>query len=82
MVTLKSHKVYVGKPYLLLWDDPTQVLTFIKILPIKSGYRDIEDLGIVIAWSEVESLTIYDDNLYKAFQEQTPSPAAVQLPVR
>jgi hypothetical protein len=40
MVTLKSHKVYVGKPYLLLWDDPTQVLTFIKILPIKSGYRD------------------------------------------
>jgi hypothetical protein len=138
MVTLKSHKVYVGKPYLLLWDDPTQVLTFIKILPIKSGYRDpdtkkvslptrynelsdrlveledgpsrkphdvadplasdilgltdseneimaqvdIEDLGVVIAWSEVESLTIYDDNLYKAFQEQTPSPVAVQLPVR
>ena len=138
MVTLKSHKVYVGKPYLLLWDDPTQVLTFIKILPIKSGYRDpdtkkvnlatrynelsdrlveledspsrkpqdvadplasdilgltnsedeivaqvdIEDLGVVIAWSEVESLTIYDDNLYKAFQEQTPSPATVQLSVR
>jgi hypothetical protein len=40
MVTLKSHKVYVGKPYLLLWDDPTQILTFIKILPTKSGYRD------------------------------------------
>jgi hypothetical protein len=40
MVTLKSNKVYVGKPYLLLWDDPTQALTFIKILPIKSGYRD------------------------------------------
>jgi hypothetical protein len=38
--TLKSHKVYVGKPYLLLWDDPTQILTFIKILPTKSGYRD------------------------------------------
>ena len=112
MVTLKSHKVYVGKPYLLLWDDPTQVLTFIKILPSKSGYRDpatkkvtlptrydelaerlveinfasglqkkdvtdplssdilgltdesgeivaqidIEDLGVVIAWAEVESL--------------------------
>jgi hypothetical protein len=133
MVTLKSHKVYVGRPYLMFWDDPTQVLTFIKILPIKSGYRDpntkkvslptrynelsdrlvelddsasrmpqdvadplasdilgltntkneivaqvdIEDLGVVIAWSEVESLTIYDDNLYTAFQEQTPSPTAV-----
>jgi hypothetical protein len=43
---------------------------------------DIEDLGVVIAWSEVESLTIFDDNLYKALLEQTPSPAAVQLPVR
>ena len=123
MVTLKSNKVYVGKPYLLLWDDPTQALTFIKMLPLKSGFRDpntkkvnltthydalanrlvelgglrnphkdgadplasdllglldendevaaeidIEDLGIVISWSQVESLTIYDDNLYKAFQ--------------
>jgi hypothetical protein len=131
MVTLKSNKVYVGKPYLLLWDDPTQALTFIKLLPIKSGYRDpdtkkvtfttrydelvnrlveldgarqlakdatdplasdflgftdeqeevvaeidIEDLGIVISWSQVESLTIYDENLYKPFQAlqmKTPS---------
>jgi len=127
MVTLKSNKVYVGKPYLLLWDDPTQALTFIKILPVKSGYRDpgtkqvnfttryddlvdrlveldglrgelrdvtdplasdvlglvndqddviaeidIEDLGVVIAWSQVESLTIFDDNLYKAFQTLPP----------
>lgn len=128
MVTLKRHKVYVGKPYLLLWDDPTQVLTFIKILPSKSGYRDpatkkvtlptrydelaerlveinfasglqkkdvtdplssdilgltdesgeivaqidIEDLGVVIAWAEVESLMIYDEDLYKAFQAQGP----------
>jgi hypothetical protein len=126
MVTLRSHKVYVGKPYYLTWDDPTQLLTFIKILPIKSGYRDpttkkvglptrydeldqrfveiegevvpqrsdakdplardilgltngtgeviakvdIEDLGVVIAWPDVESLTIYDENLYAAFQAQ------------
>jgi hypothetical protein len=126
MVTLKSHKVYVGKPYLTAWDDPTQALTFIKILPTKSGYRDpntkkvnlptrydklsqqlveleerpvrtkkdvtdvlgsdvlgltnaagqviaqidIEDLGVVIAWDEVESLTIYDQNVYDAFQQQ------------
>ena len=132
MVTLKSHKVYVGKPYLLLWDDPTQILTFIKILPIKSGFRDpgtkkvslptrydelsdrlvelnvsprrenkdvtdplasdilgltnangeivanidIEDLGIVIAWAEVESLTLYDESLYEAFQAQRPMNAA------
>jgi len=131
MVTLKSNKVYVGKPYLLLWDDPTQALTFIKILPIKSGYRDpttkkvtlstryheivdrlveldgtrntikdvtdplasdvlgltndqdevvasvdIEDLGIVISWSQVESLTIFDDGLYKAFQVLPATPAS------
>jgi hypothetical protein len=131
MVTLKSHKVYVGKPYLLLWEDPTQALTFIKILPIRSGYRDpatkkvhlptrydalgdrlvelefvpradhdvadplssdilglknsqgeivarvdIDDLGVVIAWSEVESLTIFDESLYQAFQEQAPAPVA------
>jgi len=126
MVTLKSHKVYVGKPYLLLWDDPTPQLTYIKLLPSKSGYRDpitkkvslptrydelsnrlveynqvtpgerdvtnpllkdilgladnagtiiadidIEDLGVVIAWAEVESLTIFDENLYEAFQSQS-----------
>jgi hypothetical protein len=139
MVSLKSGKVYVGKPYLSLWEDPTQALTFIKILPSKSGYRDpitkkvtlatrydelfterlvelddeqrataqtgphdatdplsidvlglvdsrnevvarvdIEDMGIVIAWDQVESLTIYDDDLYKAFQQQGPaSPANI-----
>jgi len=128
MVTLKSNKVYIGKPYRVLWDDPTQALTFIKILPLKSGYRDpdtkkvtittrydalrdqlveldlsnavrdpanplaseiwglgnerdeviaeidIEDLGVVISWTQVESLTIYDDNLYKAFQALPPTP--------
>jgi hypothetical protein len=130
MVTLKSHKVYVGKPYLTIWDDPTEALTFIKILPTRSGYRDpntkkvqlstrydklseqlvelgdgrkqtdatdvlgsdmlgltnvagkviaeidIEDLGVVIAWDEVESLTIYDQNLFDAFQRQGPGTAA------
>jgi len=126
MVTLKSHKVYVGKPYQLHWEDPTQILTFIKILPEKSGYRDpvtkqvslptryddlgaqlveldsstgvdaknvadplatdvlglvnaegeivahidVEDLGVVIAWAEVVSLSIYDEDLYNAFQAQ------------
>jgi hypothetical protein len=129
MVTLKSNKVYVGKPYLFLWEDPTQALTFIKILPIKSGYRDpttkkvtfstryddlvdrlveiegsqrpvvdrtdplasdllgltnnqdeveasidIEDLGVVISWSQVESMTIFDENLYKAFQVMPVDP--------
>lgn len=129
MVTLKSHKVYVGKPYILLSEDPTQALTFIKILPSKSGYRDpatkkvtlqtrydelltsrlveyadsfpkkpppisdplasdvlgltnargevvadvdLADMGVVISWAEVEALTIYDENLYKAFQDQAP----------
>jgi hypothetical protein len=121
MVTLKSHKVYVGKPTLLPWEDPTETLAFIKLLPSRSGFRDaatkkvslttrydhvasrlvelerepyeesagplqhdvlglvndagwivaeidIDDLGVVISWPEVESLTIFDANLYEAFQ--------------
>jgi hypothetical protein len=133
MVTLQSGKVYVGKPFLSLWEDPTQALTFIKILPSKSGYRDpvtkkvtlgtrydellnerlveidegiprddakdatdpltsdvlglinahdeivahvdIEDMGVVISWSQLESLTIYDEDLYIAFQAQDPPPS-------
>lgn len=130
MITLKSHKVYVGKPYVVLWEDPTQALTFLKILPTKSGYRDpltkkvslptrykelserlielpdetpmtrvdqtnplasdfmdltdrdneivarvdIEDLGVAIAWDEVESVTIFEEHFYQALQEQQPDP--------
>jgi hypothetical protein len=121
MVTLRSHKVYVGTPQLLPWEDPTEILEFIKLMPSRSGFRDvvtkkvtlttrydhiamhlvelergsstrirdplrrdvlglvdnegeivaevdINDIGIVISWPEVESLTIFDENLYEAFQ--------------
>lgn len=34
---------------------------------------DIEDLGVVISWAQVESLTIYSDDLYKAFQTLPPN---------
>jgi hypothetical protein len=128
MVTLKSHKVYVGKPYFPLLDDPTGDLRALKLLVSQSGYRDkntkivtlltnyavlrerlrdappsalgrsrndkadplrsdimilldagneevsavdLEDLGTVIAWGEVESLTIYDPQIFRVFQEQT-----------
>jgi len=136
MITLKSHKVYVGKPYMSPWQDPTRDFTYIKVLPEYSGYRDpttkrvtlatsyrelsgslrelerespepptaadvgelpehdpadpltadvfalvdaggnvtaeidLNDIGIVIAWDEVESLMIFDQNLYDAFQAQ------------
>jgi hypothetical protein len=29
---------------------------------------DIEDLGIVIQWKDVESLTLFDANIYAWFQ--------------
>jgi len=36
---------------------------------------DIQDMGIVILWSEIQSLTMYDDNIYKAFQAMGPPPS-------
>jgi hypothetical protein len=38
------------------------------------AHVDIEDMGVVISWSQVESLTIYDEDLYIAFQAQSPPP--------
>jgi hypothetical protein len=41
---------------------------------------DVEDFGIVVPWSEVESATIFDANIYNAFQsnpaETNPVPPA------
>jgi hypothetical protein len=121
MVTLRSHKVYVGKPDLFPWEDPTEPFAFIKLMPLRSGFRDavtkkvtfttrydhiawrlvelgrqssehlagplgrdmlglvdddgtivakldMNDFDVVISWREVESLTIFDENLYEAFQ--------------
>jgi hypothetical protein len=34
---------------------------------------DMQDMGVVILWSEVQSLTLYDDNIYRAFQETGPA---------
>ena len=121
MVSLRSHKVYVGRPNLLPWEDPTEILAFIKLMPLRSGFRDavtkkvtfttrydhiasrlvqlksesceqpadplgrdvlglvndagaivakvdMNDFDVVISWREVESLTIFDENLYEAFQ--------------
>jgi hypothetical protein len=140
LITLKSHKVYVGKPFVNPWEDPTKDLTYIKILPVASGYRDpttkkvtlvtkykelsetlveleagpasddlevldqqddptdplaedifglvdgnrnitarvdVNDIGIVLSWQEVESLMIFNEDLYKAFQAHGPAaPAA------
>jgi hypothetical protein len=33
---------------------------------------DMQDMGIVILWSEVQSLTLYDENIYRAFQDAGP----------
>ena len=125
MVTLKSHKVYVGQPIIPDFE-PSSPLASIRLIPIVSGYRDkdnkrvhlktrytdiddllddevpqndgserdlndplrsdtaylqvgdqkvlidIEDFGVVIPWAEVESATIFDANIYSAFQQPKP----------
>jgi len=114
LLTLKSRKVYVGTPYASL-EDPSRDFTFIKILPIRSGYRDadtkkitffvdykslvdsamdiengaedyvrlpsadgeptivdLNDMGIVITWKDIEILTIFDEAIYEEFQQQPP----------
>jgi hypothetical protein len=126
LLTLKSHKVYVGKIYTSL-EDPSRDFTYIKILPTKSGYRDratkkvsfptrykdllqtatdieidntspikvsdllqrdlaglpkkdgtevsvidLNDMGVVISWKEIETLSIFDESVYRGFQQQGP----------
>lgn len=136
LVTLKSHKVYVGKPYFPLLDDPTSDLRSLKLLVSLSGYRDkdtkvvnlltdygilknrivelestdqsekgnnddllrsddvillgrdgeptalidLEDLGTVIAWSEIESVKIFDQQIYRTFREHEATSQPTRQP--
>lgn len=55
-------------------DDPLR--QDLAVLHIKNKERatiDLEDFGVVILWSEIESLSIYDPNIYEAFQQE-PKP--------
>lgn len=131
LLTLKNQQVYVGIPYKSSLDDPSRDFTFVKILPMRSGYRDrdtkkvtfrtnyqalleglreldvevahvnverasgllqsdlaglqladydspvtidLNDMGIVISWKEIETLTIFDGAIYQGFQEQGQRP--------
>jgi hypothetical protein len=123
MLTLKSGKVYVGTPIKGI-GDPSVLASFIKIIPLLSGYRDpathkvelptryrditsqmtawhvekpantddplvqdiadlklgngelvaidMQDMGAVILWSEVVTISLYDENIYGAFQASGP----------
>jgi len=42
---------------------------------------DIEDIGVVISWGEVESLTLFDEHIYNWFQNQGPPAAPAELAV-
>jgi hypothetical protein len=47
------------------------------LLPTANGSQaviDIEDFGVVITWSEVETFTIFDGNVFEWFQAQPASP--------
>jgi hypothetical protein len=51
-------------------------------LKMKDGERveiDMQDMGVVILWSEIQSLTIYDDGIYRAFQTMVPPPEKSRL---
>lgn len=53
---------------------PLRVDTFLLDIPgtAEPARIDIEDLGIVISWSEIESISIFDPNIYAWFQTQPP----------
>jgi hypothetical protein len=40
----------------------------LKMKDGKSVEIDMQDMGIVILWREIQFLTVYDDNIYHAFQ--------------
>jgi hypothetical protein len=33
-----------------------------------SAVTDMQDIGVVVLWSEIQSLSLYDENIYRAFQ--------------
>jgi hypothetical protein len=43
----------------------------LKVHGEQTAMIDIEDLGIVIQWKDVESLTLFDENIYAWFQYKT-----------
>jgi hypothetical protein len=36
-----------------------------------SVVTDMQDIGVVVLWSEIQSLSLYDENIYRAFQTPT-----------
>jgi hypothetical protein len=38
-----------------------------------SVVTDMQDIGVVVLWSEVQSLSLYDENIYRAFQVTPPA---------
>jgi hypothetical protein len=54
-------------------DDDDPLRQDLAVLDIKNEERatiDLEDFGVVILWTEIESLSIYDPNIYEAFQQK------------
>jgi hypothetical protein len=137
LVTLKSHRIYIGEPILPNLN-PASTLTSLRLLPLASGYRrgsektveittyyddlygrlsqvpaeerhisrltdrtdpltvdewdlqvtadetarvDLEDMGIIILWSEVESIALFDPNVYAAFRDEAGGPQQFPLPI-
>lgn len=43
-----------------------------KLSDSESIETDMQDIGVVVLWSEIQSLSLYDDNIYSAFQAMGP----------
>jgi hypothetical protein len=42
-------------------------------LPDGTSIRtDMQDIGVVILWSEIQTMSLYDENIYRAFQNSPP----------
>jgi hypothetical protein len=52
-----------------IYDPLRQDFALLKIDATRSERIDLEDLGIVLVWAEIDSMTIFDSSIYKAFKQ-------------
>jgi hypothetical protein len=61
-------------------DDPLeQDIADLKLSDEEQVVIDMQDMGVVILWSEIVTLSLYDENIYRAFQAVGPPPEKNRL---
>ena len=56
-------------------DPLTKDLADLRLEDGTSVEIDVHDLGVVIQWAEIQTLSLFDENIYQAFQGAAPTPA-------